>query len=157
MPMSKKIERISSALLEVLRRRGLSSRLMEYRLFGRWEKIVGREIAFHAMPQSVHGKRLTVIVDSSVWSNELSLRRPEIIEKINRSLGRGAVEQIVFKIGELPTSHSKDAKRHRPEVRLSSEEREKIASYVSVLADPEIRETLSRLIEKDFIAKKSKA
>lgn len=155
--MSKKIEKISSTLFDVLRRRGLSSRLKEYRLFGRWEKIVGREIALHAMPRSVRGNRLTLIVDSSVWGNELSLRRPEIIEKINRSLGRGAIEQIVLRIGEPPASHSKDANMHRPVVSLSSEERDKIASYVSGLADPGVRETLSRVMEKDFIARKSKA
>ena len=85
-PMAKRIEKVSLTLDKLLSKRGLGGRLKEYRVFGQWEKIVGKVIARHARPQSVRGKRLSVIVDSNAWMQQLSMLKPDIIQKVNRSI-----------------------------------------------------------------------
>src|SRR5512136_2268888 len=80
---SRKIEKLGITLEKVLNRRGLASKLKEYRLFGQWERAVGSVIARHAQPSAIRGKKLTVTVDSSAWMQQLSLLRPEIINKVN--------------------------------------------------------------------------
>src|SRR5574340_204163 len=98
---SRKIELMSRTIAKLLDARGWSSRLKEYRVLGIWDRCVGPGIAAHAQPAMVRGKKLTVIVDSSAWMQQLSLLRPEITEKLNRNLGEDAVESISLKLGEV--------------------------------------------------------
>ena len=100
--MGKKIERFSATLAKILKARGLESRLSEYHIFGHWEKSVGKVMACHAQPQAVRGKKLTLIVDSHAWMQQLSLLKPEIIEKTVRvtneyfDVGRKVTAKEVF-------------------------------------------------------------
>jgi len=154
--MKKKIERLSNILVSILRERGLVGRLKEYRLFSRWEDIVGDTIARHARPVSVRGNRLYLAVDSSAWSQQLSQLKPELLEKINLNLGREAVKDITFRLGGMERTEW-----HRPAqpprtASLSPEEEARIESYVQVLKDEDLRKSVRRLIKKDMLLKKEK-
>jgi predicted nucleic acid-binding Zn ribbon protein len=151
--MKKKIERFSATLVRILKARGLEGRLSEYHLFGRWEKAVGTMIARHARPEILRGKKLTVIVDSAAWMQQLSLLKPEIIEKVNRGLGKDAIREIALRLGEVAPSEE------RPEdiparASLNAEDRAKIEQYTHDIADPGIREAIRHVMEKDFLSKK---
>jgi predicted nucleic acid-binding Zn ribbon protein len=151
--MRKKLDRLSYTLGSMLKARGLGSRLSEYRIFGQWEKAVGPAIARHAQPQAVRGKKLTLIVDSPAWMQQLSLLKPEIIEKVNSTLGKKTINDITLRIGEV---ESRAEPPKEPPVRnvLSEAEREKIKDHVRGISDPDIREAISRVIEKDFLSRK---
>jgi predicted nucleic acid-binding Zn ribbon protein len=151
--MRKKLDRLSYTLGSMLKARGLGSRLSEYRIFGQWEKAVGLAIARHAQPQAVRGKKLTLIVDSPAWMQQLSLLKPEIIEKVNSTLGKKTINDITLRIGEV---ESRAEPPEAPPVRnfLSEAEREKIKNHVRGISDPDIREAVSRVIEKDFLSRK---
>ncbi len=153
-PRSRKVEKLGITLEKVLSRRGLASKLKEYRLFGQWERAVGAVIARHAQPSAIRGKKLTVTVDSSAWMQQLSLLRPEIISKVNACLGEDAVDAITLRIGELdvPVVHREEYKP--PTGTLDAEEQRKVESYVAAIADPEVRESFRRMIEKDLLSKK---
>ncbi len=99
--MKKKLDRLSYTLGSMLKARGLGSRLSEYRIFGQWEKAVGPVIARHAQPQAVRGKKLTLVVDSPAWMQQLSLLKPEIMEKVNSTLGKKTINDITLRIGEV--------------------------------------------------------
>ncbi len=154
--MSKKLERISSTLGSLLRARGLSSRLNEYRIFGQWDSIVGKTIALHAQPLSVRRKKLTVLVDSSTWHHHLSQLRPELLEKINRILGKEGIDGIVFKIGGLEPRHSTGSADAGTPAVLTSEESRRIEEYVRSLKDEDLRQAAIRLIEKDMLYRKTR-
>ena len=96
-----KVEKLSKTLEKLLADRGWSARLREYRVFSLWEKAVGPGIARHAQPSSIRGRRLTVIVDSSAWMQQLSLLKPEIVAKVNARLGTDGIESITLRLGEL--------------------------------------------------------
>ncbi len=151
--MSKKIERLSSLLNKTLASHGLTTRLKEYRVMGRWEKIVGKVIARHAQPSSLRGKKLCVAVDSSAWMQQLSLLKPDLIDKLNRGLGAGSIRDITFKIGNIAPDEKLPLKHASPAM-LDKDAREKIEHYVHNIQDVDVKETLRRLIEKDLLSKR---
>lgn len=150
---SKKIDKLSVTLGKMLKARGLESRLSEYRVLGQWEKAVGAVIARHARPQSVRGKKLTLVVDSPAWMQQLSLLKPELLEKMNNKLGKDVIREITLKLGEVASSA---APEEAPPVRvsLSREESATIETYLEEIRDPDTREAIRRVIEKDFLNRK---
>jgi hypothetical protein len=151
--MAKKIDKLSMTLGRVLKACGMEGRLSEYRVLGQWEKAVGAVIARHAQPQSMHGKKLTLLVDSPAWMQQLSLLKPELLGKINRNLGWEAVQSITLKLGEV-ASTSKPAEAPLVRVDLDPAERAEIETYLQELRDPDIREAMRRVIVKDFMSRK---
>lgn len=155
--MKKKLDRLSHTLGNMLKARGLGGRLSEYRVFGQWEKSVGPVLARHAQPQAVRGKKLTLVVDSPAWMQQLSLLKPEIVEKVNRTLGKEAIKEITLRLGEVESRHEPLEELPNPtRAVLGREEREKIEEYVRGISQPDIREAISRVIEKDILSRKRK-
>jgi predicted nucleic acid-binding Zn ribbon protein len=154
--MVKKLDKLSSTLGRMLKARGLQSHLSEYRIFGQWEETVGTVIACHARPRSVRGNKLFLSVDSPAWMQQLSLLKPEILEKVNRNLGKDAIKDIALKLGEIisPERRAEEVPARTP---LSAEELERIGQYVQEIHDPDVREAIRRVIEKDFQSKKKTA
>jgi hypothetical protein len=152
----RKVEKLSSTIEKILRDRGWGAKLKEYRIYGVWEKAVGKGIARHARPAGMRGKKLTVLVDSSAWMQQLSLLKPEIIGKVNQHLREEAVESITLKLGEFePSSVPRD--EYRPAAgTLGPVEQTRIEKCVSGIADQQTRESLRHLMERDFLSKKMK-
>jgi predicted nucleic acid-binding Zn ribbon protein len=151
--MAKKFEKLSTLLGGMLKARGLQGHLSEYRIIGQWEKTVGAVIARHARPQSLRGKKLFLSVDSPAWMQQLSLMKTELIEKVNSGLGRDTVKDITLRLGEIdsPEQRMEEAPVQTP---LNAEERERIERFVREIHDPDVREAMRRVIEKDFQSKK---
>ncbi len=151
--MARKLDRLSHTLGSLLKARGLGSRLDEYRIFGQWEKSVGPAIALHARPQIVRGKKLTLVVDSPAWIQQLSLLKPQIIEKVNANLGKGTIKDIAMRLGEV---EPRTGPSEGPQVRavLGRDELAKIEDYVREISDADTREAVRRVIEKDFLNRK---
>ena len=153
--MRKKLDKLSHTLEGMLRARGLGSRLSEFRIFGQWEKSVGPVIASHAQPQTVRGKKLTLVVDSPAWMHQLSLLKSEIVEKVNRNLGREIIKDITLRLGEVEPPDRPSAKTAVHAV-LDQDERNTIENYVRGIGDPNIKEAITRVIEKDLLSRKQK-
>jgi hypothetical protein len=149
--MVAKMNRLSVTLVKMLKAQGLEGRLQEYRVFGLWEKAIGKVIARHAQPYTLRGKKMTLVVDSPAWMQQLSLLKPEIIEKVNKRLGHNAIRDIALKLGEVAL-RAGDASEELPvRADLDHDEREKIEYVLQDLHDPEIKEALRRVMEKDFL------
>lgn len=86
-----------AALNEFAGSLGITRKLREYSVITSWETLVGEQIAKIAKPQRVENGVLLVAVASAPWRSELTLRRREIIEKINTSIGRKAILDIKFR------------------------------------------------------------
>jgi hypothetical protein len=84
---------------------------------------------------------------------QLSLLKPEIVEKLNRNLGRNAISDITLRLGEVAAAEKPldDIPVHTS---LDQEDREKIERYVQDVHDPETRAAIKHLIEKDLLSKK---
>ncbi len=86
-----------AALNEFTASLGITRKLREYSVITSWEILVGEQIAKIAKPQRVENGILLVAVASAPWRAELTLRRREIIEKINGRIGRKAILDIKFR------------------------------------------------------------
>jgi hypothetical protein len=152
--MRSKLDRLSYTLGSMLKARGLGSRLSEYRVFGQWEASVGPAIARHAQPQALRGKKLTLVVDSPAWMQQLSLLKPELMGKVNKTLGKEAITDITLRLGEV---EARDQSTEEPPVpmALDSNELGKIEDYTREIGDADTREAVKRVIEKDFLRRKN--
>jgi len=72
-----------------------------YRLWQQWEDMVGPTIAENTRPEAIKGKLLLVNVSSAPWMQQLQFLKPELIEKLNETLGKKVVGDIRFKIGPV--------------------------------------------------------
>ncbi len=59
---------------------------------------MGKKIAGHSQPIKIQGQTLFLKVESNVWANELSIRKGEIIKKINSKAGEEIINDIRFRI-----------------------------------------------------------
>ena len=83
---------------ELLARTGWAKPIERHEVFGSWAERVGPEIARAARPYRVDGDTLIVLVVSSVWMNELSLRQREILARLNAGRAHSAVQRLIFRI-----------------------------------------------------------
>ncbi|HUJ16619.1 MAG TPA: DUF721 domain-containing protein [Nitrospirota bacterium] len=152
--MGKKLDRVSSTLAGILRSRGMQGRLEEYRIFGQWEKTVGGLVASHARPTTMRGSKLFLTVDSPAWMQQLSLLKPEIIEKVNRGLGKDAVQDIALTLGEVPKAEHTPPAPRSFRAELTPDERTRIDDAVAEIRDPEVKAAFRRVMEKDVLSRK---
>ena len=66
-----------------------------------WENAVGSAIADNAKPFAVKGTLLLVHVSSSAWMHQLRFLKAELLDNLNRELGKTSIADIKFKIGPL--------------------------------------------------------
>jgi hypothetical protein len=149
-----KVEKLSSTIERILNDRGWGAKLKEYRVFSLWQKAVGPGIARHAQPASIRGKRLTVMVDSSAWMQQLSLMKPEVLSRVNDRLGPDGIESITLKLGELERADERPEEYKPAAGNLEAGEQKRVEEYLVGVKDPEAREALKKVMEKDLLNKK---
>ena len=59
-----------------------------------WRATVGQTVADQAQPVAERGGVLTIACAASVWAQELDLMGPELIERLNSSLGSGSLARL---------------------------------------------------------------
>ena len=76
----------------------LDEKAKQYEAFAKWPDIVGARVAARTRPLYIVEGRLHVQCDGSVWSQELTFRKSEIIAAINDLMGERAVKDIRYKV-----------------------------------------------------------
>jgi predicted nucleic acid-binding Zn ribbon protein len=69
-----------------------------------WPELVGVEASRHSLPQRVERAVLFVNVDSSVWNQELFMRRRQLLQKINGSFSHVILNDVKYQIGHFSFS-----------------------------------------------------
>lgn len=135
-------ESLYSKLWEVFIKLNLEKKLGEYLAMNKWEEVVGETLSQHTKPAYVKDGILYVYVDSSVWVQELSLFKNNLIEKLNDSVALpNVIKDIVF-IDKGKSFKKERSKQKKKEIRLSLQEEERIAKIVEDIKDEELREIL---------------
>ena len=130
---------------------GLRPRLSEYRVWKAWREVVGDKVAERAQPMRLKGGTLYVRVTSSSWMQELSLFKDRIVKGLNESLGKGVVEDIVFRIGKAGRGPVKE--RKRPPSQLPDSTVRWIEEVLLPVKDEELKGVLRRILSKDAAVK----
>lgn len=63
-------------------------------LLGRWDHLVGPEVAAHATPEGLQDGVLTVRASSTAWATQLRQLAPALRQRIDLELGRGVCTSI---------------------------------------------------------------
>jgi predicted nucleic acid-binding Zn ribbon protein len=66
-------------------------------VFGRWEQIVGPEVAAHTRPDRFGDGELLVIADSTAWATQVRLLAATLVRRLNEELGNGTVRRVVVR------------------------------------------------------------
>lgn len=82
---------------EFLKYMGVDGKMQELKIFDAWKECVGESIANHSTPEGIKHTKLFVKAENAVWRYELSLRKEEIIENLNRVLKKNVIKEIVFR------------------------------------------------------------
>ncbi len=88
---------ISEALEEVVEQLGIRKSVLSNRARDVWKDAVGEIINENTTLQNIEKDRLIIVVSNDSWRQELSLRKEEIISKINELIGEEAIKEIIFR------------------------------------------------------------
>ncbi len=94
------IEKAGEILDRLTQKMGIAARLEQEKAVVLWGEAVGGSVARRARAVSIRGGMLFVIVENSMWLQELALLKEGIIGKLNSLIGAEVVKDIVFKIGD---------------------------------------------------------
>jgi predicted nucleic acid-binding Zn ribbon protein len=90
---------VGDVIGQVLGDLGLDAVAKAHQIDARWEEIVGSQVAAHCRPLGLRGDVLELEVDSPVWSQQLQLRKPELLAALGRSFGADAPRELRFQVG----------------------------------------------------------
>jgi len=136
---------LGEVLAKVLRDSGLGRTSVLAKIQSNWPKAAGKTIAAHAFPEALRDGRLTIVVDSSAWMNQLSMLSPSLLENIRAVAPE--VAELRFKAGKpepraATTVKSEPVRKNRPE----ASEAEDAARAASTIKDPAVRDRARRFL-----------
>ena len=99
---------LGSVTRDVARSRGWSGRVARGSVFGRWQGVVGEQIAAHATPTSLTDGVLTVSAESTAWATQLRMVQAQLLAKIAAAVGDGVVASLKI-VGPAAPSWRKGA------------------------------------------------
>jgi predicted nucleic acid-binding Zn ribbon protein len=88
---------INEAIQQTLLSLGLAERLSQYEVVNSWGEIVGDSIARVTKTEGIKDRVLVVRVMHPAWRQELVFLKADLIEKINRTIKKEIVKDIIFK------------------------------------------------------------
>lgn len=97
----------SSAVNSFLQSQELASMLRPHLAKVHWEGVVGPQVAGVTQVESVRDGVLFVRVKNSVWANELTLLKEDMLRRLNSKLGGRVLTDIHFKAGGLARGKKK--------------------------------------------------
>lgn len=93
---------LSGILKTAFERNGWDDRLLRADAWRSWEEVAGQEISLHAWPERFQGDTLVVKVSDSIWMQQLSFIKREILGRLNaRFPARAQFKNIRFELGDV--------------------------------------------------------
>jgi predicted nucleic acid-binding Zn ribbon protein len=74
--------------------RGWEAEVAVGAVIGRWDLIVGSEVAAHCVPEGYSDAVLTVRADSTAWATQVRLLAPALVARLNAECGDGSVTRV---------------------------------------------------------------
>jgi predicted nucleic acid-binding Zn ribbon protein len=141
---------LGNLLNQLLKAWGLDRLSREREVFTRWSEALGEPLARNIRPVAVHHGVLVIAVKDSVWLQELQFMKADMKKKLNRTLGRGVITDLRFKVGAwddapagAPAAAAQDS---RPRVELDSATVALAEDVTRVIKDPILRDQVKRTL-----------
>ncbi len=81
----------------LVRELGIAPKMAQYDVLAAWPDVVGPQIARVTVPQRMENGVLYVTVATSPWRAELSMKRLDLIERLNSHVGTKVLNDIRFR------------------------------------------------------------
>ncbi len=136
---------------ECSQRHGFAARLAEHRLRQQWRAIAGPFVAAHTRPGDVRFHKLHVAVENSVWLHQLTYLKRALLEKIQSGMKEIEIQDILFRIGDVPAPPADDADAADPADETAAPPptpaaRKTASACAQTIRDDALRESLTRVI-----------
>lgn len=132
-------EQIGGALLSIIDRLDPEGHFDIVRLVKLWPQVAGEAIARRTEVAALKFHVAVIRVSGAMWIQELSLMKPQILERLRAALANDSVRDIRFVKGAL-------SRRELPRLR-SVPRHTRRAVEVPELKDPELKRAFESLIE----------
>ncbi len=87
-------QRLGSLVRRLVSDRGWEETTAAASVMGRWEQIVGPDIAAHARPSSLRDGELVLVAESTAWATQLRLLATRLMARLTAEVGAGVVTRI---------------------------------------------------------------
>ncbi|MBM4139426.1 MAG: DUF721 domain-containing protein [Nitrospira sp.] len=148
MAKAKSLDSFGTILSGLAKRLGLETRLLELRLQHDWHDIIGEPIASHTWPAQIRFKKLYLVVQNSVWLQQLTFLKPTLLAKLRDIDGTELIGEIVLRVGEIPSPRS-TAVAASPDGNLSEIQVDAdTVSHTTGIQDLELRDQFTKVIAR---------
>jgi predicted nucleic acid-binding Zn ribbon protein len=114
-PDARDPQAVGNAISRLVTDHGWSETIAVGGVLGRWDAVVGADVAAHCQPLTFADGVLTVAADSSAWATQVRLLMPTLLRLLAEEVGEGMVQRIVVRGPSAPSW------RHGPRVAPGSQ------------------------------------
>ncbi|WP_099023863.1 DUF721 family protein [Mycolicibacterium palauense] len=93
-PDARDPQTLGAATRDLARSRGWTPRVAGGTVFGQWPRVVGEQIAEHAVPTGLRDGVLSVSAESTAWATQLRMVQAQLLAKIAAAVGDGVVRSL---------------------------------------------------------------
>lgn len=135
-------------LTGVAKQLGLETRLVEVRIQQQWAALVGEPIGSHTWPVQIRFHKLYLLVENSVWLQQLTFLKPALLARLNAEAGSEFLTDIVLRVGEIPSpAVEPDPISPAPQHTTASQtELAELSAHTSAIQDLGIRRRFTEVI-----------
>ena len=96
-PDARDPQTVGAALDRLVAERGWEEAVAVGGVIGRWDAVVGAEIAAHCRPETFDEGVLTVRADSTAWATQVRLLTAGLLRRLAEEVGEGTVTKVVVR------------------------------------------------------------
>ncbi len=97
MARNQNLIKLGDAISQIFKEEKLDEKYSIFAIRNGWEGIVGKTVAKHTTQINYLNGLLYVSIDSPVVRNELSYVKDEIMQKVNKFVGKRLVKELILK------------------------------------------------------------
>jgi predicted nucleic acid-binding Zn ribbon protein len=94
---------VSASIERLVAERGWTTPVAVGGVMGRWDAVVGPDVAAHCVPESFADGVLTLRADSSAWATQVRLLVPTLLRRLGEVVGQDTVTKVVVRGPSGPT------------------------------------------------------
>ena len=102
-PDARDPQSVAANINRLVTERGWRTAVAVGAVIGRWDTVVGSDIAAHCRPDSFVDGVLTLRADSSAWATQVRLLMPALLRRLAEEVGEGTVRQVVVRGPSAPS------------------------------------------------------
>ena len=151
------LEILGLILEKTLRKRGLGNIVLMSQMQRRWTTIAGALLAGVSQPEIIRGRVLFITVRDSVWLQNMTFYQALLLRNIRQNIQNVTFTKLHF---TLARSSFRQPEPSVPaevlvSVPLTAAEDQQVREGTRIIADPELREAVSRAWKQGWQARRS--